>query len=182
VIVPPRPPSPSWSRDDDAIDLPSLDGEAGEAASDLFADEAARALVGDDDSPAGLEDEIAAEEAAEAWIEPLADVESEGWETGEADPLDADPELEAGEAEAWTEGSDEDASAPIELEVSETERAERDEGGEGPDDERVEDLALPPTRDADREDDEGYADDLDVGVTLPERRGEDDAPETGEVE
>lgn len=181
MIGPARRSAPASPKEDDAVDLPELDGEAGEAGADLFGDDAAQGL-GDDDAVTGLEDEIAAEEAAEAWIEPLADVESEGWETGEDDPLDADPELAVGEAEPWTEGSDEDREEPIELDVTDLGRDARDDGEEGLDDERVEELELPPTPPTSGPEEEGYADDLDVGGALPERRSEDDPPGMGEVE
>lgn len=178
----PRPNAPP-SHDDDAVELPELDGEA-DAGVGILDDSEATVLVGDDDSPVDLDDEIAAEEAAEAWIEPLADVEADGWETGELDPVEADDELEDGEAEAWTEGSEEDdATTPVDLDVDEAvEHEGEDEGDEGIDDERVEDLELPPMPGSgDRDDDDAYAEDLDVGVRLPEPCGEGDPPESDEV-
>jgi hypothetical protein len=154
--------------DDDLGDLPELDGE-------LADDDVAGTVEVEDggaggvDETVGLDDEIAAEEAAEAMIEPLADLESEGWETGEEEPVEADDELAEGEVGSWTEGSEHDEDAPIELDEELAPEEAGDPGEEGlEDDGRGEELELPPAPPADER--EEYPDDLELGLELPPRR------------
>jgi len=154
---------------DDADHLPELDGELDDGASadeDVAPDDAVA------DETVGLDDEVAAEEAAEAIIDTIADVEAEGWETADGDPLEADDELAEGESEDWTDGSEEDRDAPLELEGTGEPDGIADLGEEGPDEPEaeLEELELPPSPRLDEVED--YADDLDVGADLPPRRDE----------
>ncbi|MBX7197585.1 MAG: hypothetical protein K1X94_36400 [Sandaracinaceae bacterium] len=139
---------------DDDISLPELDGEPGEEqpAAQLDAEPGEEETVGLDDANA--------EEAAEAEIDPIADVETESWETSENDPVHEDAELDEGEAESWTEGSGEDDSTPIDLGDSDEPLPSRDQGEEGLDEDAPE-LELPP-RPAEVAD-EDYPDELELG-------------------
>lgn len=150
--------------DDDRVELPELDGDVDPAASALL--EPVGEELGPeregwlDDESVGLDDE-AAEEAAAAEIEPLADVEAESWETGEDDALEADEDLADGESERWTEGLEPDEdTAPFALDEGVDELgAEQveDDGAEGLADDPGE-LSLPPLPEGPGE--EEYPDDL----------------------
>lgn len=135
---------------DDAVALPELDGEAG--ADDAPGEE----LAAVEDETVGLDD-ATAEEAAEAVIDLIADVEAESWETGEDDALDEDDELADGESESWREGSEDDTSTPLEIDEPAGEEGLGDAGDEGLEGDDVGELELPPRP---AEADESYPDDL----------------------
>ncbi len=139
---------------DDAVSLPELDGEA-----DAEVGAPAAELGIDEDENVGLDD-ATAEEAAEAVIDVIADVEAEGWETSEDDDVDADDELETGESESWTDGSEGEASTPADLDDVDDSGGGGDAGEEGIEDD-VGELELPPRLpDAG---DEAYPDELELG-------------------
>ncbi len=132
--------------DDDLVTLPALDGEP-----DAGAPEDAGLVPSDEEERVGLDDEDAAELAAEAGVEPIADVESESWETGEDDPLDPDASLDEGEGERWIEPSEPEG-----------------EGGDGSADD--EGLDEPPGGGAADDDAEGIEEELGE-LDLPPRSG-----------
>jgi hypothetical protein len=137
---------------DDDIGLPELDGEADEGVP-------VEELAVEGDENVGLDD-ATAEEAAEAVIDTLADVEVEGWETSEGDDVDEDGELSEGEGESWTQGSEDDASTPLDVEEPADQGGIGDAGEEGLEDDAAE-LELPP-RPAETHD-EDYPDELELG-------------------
>ncbi|MFN9813812.1 MAG: hypothetical protein ACK6CU_29725 [Deltaproteobacteria bacterium] len=137
---------------DDDMDLPALDGASEEGAP-------VEDLVVEGDEHVGLDD-ATAEEAAEAVIDTLSDLEVEGWETGEGDAVGEDAELAEGEDESWTQGSEDDASTPLEVDEPADRGGVGDAGEEGLDDDAAE-LELPP-RPAESGD-EDYPDELELG-------------------
>ena len=139
---------------DDAVSLPDLDGEA--AGESALEDEA---FEPSGDESVGLDD-ANAEDAAEAEIDTIADLESEGWETGEHDDVESDDDLAEGESESWREGSEEDTSTPLEVEDADDDEAGGDAGEEGLEDD-VGELELPPRPLENGE--EAYPGDLELG-------------------
>lgn len=137
---------------DDDIGLPELDGEADDGAP-------VEELAVEGDEHVGLDD-ATAEEAAEAVIDTLADVEVEGWETSERDELDEDAELSEGEGESWTHGSEDDENTPLDVEEPADHGGIGDAGEEGLEDDPAE-LELPP-RPTETQD-EDYPDELELG-------------------
>lgn len=137
---------------DDDIGLPELDGEAEDGAP-------IEELATEGDEHVGLDD-ATAEEAAEAVIDTLADVEVEGWETSEGDVVDEDGELSGGEGESWTQGSEDDVSTPLDVDEPVDEGSLGDAGEEGLEDDAAE-LELPPRPAETR--DEDYPDELELG-------------------
>lgn len=138
---------------DDDIGLPALDGEV--AGEDVPGDDGLD--VGEDER-VGLDD-AAAEDAAEAIVDPLADVEAESWETGEDDPLEDEDELAEGEGQPWTDGSEDAESIPLDVDDVD-EAGVGDAGEEGIEDDGGE-LELPPRPPESA--DEDYPDDLELG-------------------
>jgi hypothetical protein len=137
---------------DDDIGLPELDGEADEGVP-------VAELVVEGDEDVGLDDAVA-EEAAEAVIDTLVDIEVESWETGEGEEVAEDGELSEGEGESWTDGSEDDAETPLQVDEPADRGGIGDAGEEGLDEDQAE-LELPP-RPSDVQD-EDYPDELELG-------------------
>ncbi len=143
---------------DDEVALPELDG----AAQDLEADDGDGLEVSETEESVGLDD-AAAEDAAEAIIELIADVEAEGWETAEDEPVGDDEELADGQEHGWTEDSEEDESEPHDVDGLEEPGGAVDEGEEGIDDDGTPrgEPELPPLR-RDADVDEEYPDESEI--------------------
>lgn len=150
--------------EDQALRLPSLDSENEEetnAGLDAWGPDLDEAAVDLDEAAVDLDDSLA-EEAAEAVVDVIADVETHAWETSEGDPIEADEDLEPNEDSGWTQGSDRDDEPAVDLEAPpESEDGLDDDGREGPDDEHLHDLELPPLREGPAE--EEYPDETELG-------------------
>lgn len=137
-------------------DLPELDGDASSDANDLDGGEGGPmelegSILGD------AEGEAEAELLAEAIIDTLADLESESWETGEDDPVDADDELAGGEGESWSDDRGPEGAAFEETELDSDPATPEDDGEEGFEDDLLGDLKLP-TRPDSKQSDEDESD------------------------
>ena len=148
--------------DDVLRDLPELDGDASSDANDLDGGEGGpielEGSILDD-----AENDADAELLAEAIIDTLADLESESWETGEDDPVDADDELASGEGESWSDDRGPEGAAFEETELDSDPATPEDDGEEGFDDDLLGDIKLPTRPDSKKADeDESDVPGLDV--------------------
>lgn len=120
--------------DDDVVTgLPELDGDGGEVCEHLVVP-----LALDEEQTVDLDDAVASEEVAEAlaeaMLDTLADIEADGWETSESDPVEADEALVEGEGERWSDRAGDAARDEVgvdELDVPEEPNGPRDDGAEG---------------------------------------------------
>lgn len=156
--------------DDVLGELPELDGDASTDVNDLDGGEGGPlalegSILGEDENEAAD-----AELLAEAIIDTLADLESESWETGEDDPVDADDELAEGEGELWSDERSPEALDPAaeraafdEAELDTDPATPEDDGEEGFGDDLLGDIKLPTRPDSTKADeDESDVPGLDV--------------------